>query len=73
MNARCGCGKTTYFFNELSQQDKYMEMKRILYLVDTNMLEDSMVQEYGSMMKIYDKNWINDLDIYLDLRRNKLK
>ena len=50
-----------------------MEMKRILYLVDTNMLEDSMVQEYGSMMKIYDKNWINDLDIYLDLRRNKLK
>ncbi|RDY26809.1 hypothetical protein CHL78_012115 [Romboutsia weinsteinii] len=73
VNAPCGCGKTTYFFNELSQQDKYIEMKRILYLVDTNMLEDSMVQEYGSMMKIYDKDWVNDLDIYLDLREEQAK
>ena len=71
--APCGCGKTTYFFNELSQQEEYIEMKRILYLVDTNMLEDSMVQEYGSMMKIYDKGWVNDLDIYYDLNQDQAK
>lgn len=54
-----GTGKTTYFFNVLSQQ--YENKHRIVYLVDTNMLEDAMLSEYGDVMRDYNKSWFNEL------------
>lgn len=54
-----GTGKTTYFFNELSKQ--YKQKYRIVYLVDTNMLEASMLFKYNDKMKEYDKSWFNEL------------
>lgn len=71
IDAPCGCGKTTYFFNELTTN--YLERKRILYLVDTNMLEKSMVNEHGDKVEIYEKQWFEDLEIALDLSETKIR
>lgn len=50
-----GTGKTTYFFKSLINE--YNNKRRIVYLVDTNMLEDAMLEEYGEYMNVYDKQW----------------
>lgn len=47
----CGSGKTTFFFEYLCK--KY-DTKRILYLVDTTMLKESMVSEYD-ILDYYDR------------------
>lgn len=54
-----GTGKTTYFFNVLSKQ--YNNKHRVVYLVDTNMLEDAMLNEYKDLMRDYNKSWFNEL------------
>ena len=51
IKAPCGSGKTTFFFEYLCK--KY-DTKRILYLVDTTMLKDSMVSEYD-ILDYYDR------------------
>lgn len=55
IEAHCGCGKTTWFFDVLLPS--YQNKHKIVYLVDTNMLEDSMIGKYGDKMKIYDTRW----------------
>ena len=47
----CGSGKTTFFFEYLC---KVYDTKRILYLVDTTMLKESMVSEYD-ILDYYDR------------------
>lgn len=54
-----GTGKTSYFFEGLVNE--YPNKRRIVYLVDTNMLEDSMLHEHRQDMVIYDKRWREDL------------
>lgn len=58
--APCGCGKTTFFFEYLAQQ---YELKRILYVVDTTMLQESMLNEYKQEIISYNK---------LNIFRNKI-
>lgn len=51
IKAPCGAGKTTFFFEYLC---KVYDTKRILYLVDTTMLKESMVAEY-EILDYYDR------------------
>lgn len=51
IKAPCGSGKTTFFFEHLC---KIYDTKRILYLVDTTMLKESMVAEY-EILDYYDR------------------
>lgn len=67
IEAHCGCGKTTWFFEYLLPQ--YMTKHKIVYLVDTNMLEDSMLNEYKDIMQHYGRGWRTD-DIMLDFTTN---
>lgn len=52
----CGTGKTTWFFNDVCL--KY-ERRKIIYLVDTNMLEDQMLYEHKEFNVIaeYNPKW----------------
>lgn len=52
----CGTGKTTWFFNDICS--KYQK-RRIVYLVDTNMLEDQMLYEHKEFNVIaeYSSKW----------------
>lgn len=54
-----GTGKTTYFFEHLIKE--YKNKRRIVYLVDTNMLEESMLQEHQKYAILYEKKWEEDL------------
>ena len=51
IKAPCGSGKTTFFFEYLC---KIYDTKRILYLVDTTMLKESMVADYD-ILEFYDR------------------
>lgn len=44
IHAPCGCGKSSWIFNDLIH--KYPEKRRIVYLVDTLMLKDSILSKY---------------------------
>lgn len=46
--APCGCGKTTYFINELVPEYKD---KTVVYLVDTTNLKESLLEEYPDIFK----------------------
>lgn len=46
--APCGCGKTTYFINELVP--KYKD-KTVMYLVDTTNLKEALLEEYPHIFK----------------------
>ena len=48
----CGTGKTTFFIEEVVKQAKNRE--RILYLVDTKVLEESLLNKYEEYLKPYD-------------------
>lgn len=48
----CGTGKTTFFINEVVKKAKNKE--RILYLVDTSVLEESLLSKYDEYLKPYD-------------------
>lgn len=54
--APCGTGKTTWFFNDVCSQ---YERRRIVYLVDTVMLEDAMLYEHKDLNIIteYKSDW----------------
>lgn len=48
----CGTGKTTFFIDEVVK--KAHNKERILYLVDTSVLEESLLTKYESYLKPYD-------------------
>lgn len=48
----CGTGKTTFFINEVVKKAKNKEL--ILYLVDTSVLEESLLNKYEEYLKPYD-------------------
>lgn len=50
----CGTGKTTFFIEEVVKQARNRE--RILYLVDTKVLEESLLSKYEEYLKPYDKS-----------------
>lgn len=50
----CGTGKTTFFINEVVKKAKNKE--RILYLVDTSVLEESLLNKYDEFLKPYDSS-----------------
>lgn len=50
----CGTGKTTFFINEVVKKAKNKE--RILYLVDTSVLEESLLSKYEEYLKPYDSS-----------------
>lgn len=70
IQAPCGCGKTTAFFEKLITDFRYK--KKIVYLVDTNMLEDAMIQEHNDKVKIYDSSWRETLS-FRDFKNTKEK
>lgn len=47
----CGTGKTTFFIDEVVKKAKNKE--RILYLVDTSVLEESLLSKYEEYLKPY--------------------
>ncbi|PEU27838.1 hypothetical protein CN532_13580 [Bacillus wiedmannii] len=47
----CGTGKTTFFIDEVVKKAKNKE--RILYLVDTSVLEESLLNKYEEFLKPY--------------------
>lgn len=59
--APTGTGKTTYFFDKLIEE--YKNKRRIVYLVDTNMLEESMLQEHQKNTILYKNNWKDNLNL----------
>lgn len=67
IEAHCGCGKTTWFFEHLLPQ--YIAKHKVVYLVDTNMLEDSMINEYKHLMQQYGRGWRCE-DIMMDFTSN---
>ncbi|MCQ6267136.1 DEAD/DEAH box helicase family protein [Fictibacillus sp. WQ 8-8] len=50
----CGTGKTTFFIDEVVKKAKNKE--RILYLVDTSVLEESLLSKYDEYLKPYDSS-----------------
>ena len=44
--APCGCGKTTYITNKVLQEPRFKD-KAVLFIVDTNMLEDQLINMEG--------------------------
>ncbi|PFY33389.1 hypothetical protein COL48_08790 [Bacillus toyonensis] len=48
----CGTGKTTFFIDEVVKKAKNKE--RILYLVDTTVLEESLLNKYDEYLKPFD-------------------
>ncbi|WP_262365328.1 DEAD/DEAH box helicase family protein [Halobacillus karajensis] len=52
MESPCGTGKTTFFINDVVKKAENKE--RILYLVDTSVLKESLLQKYETYLKPYD-------------------
>ncbi|MBK5458041.1 DEAD/DEAH box helicase family protein [Peribacillus sp. TH27] len=50
----CGTGKTTFFIEEVSKKAKNKE--QILYLVDTSILEELLLNKYDEYLKPYDSS-----------------
>ena len=50
--APCGTGKSTYFSEVLCEE---YEPRRILYVVDTTMLKETMLNDHKGIMVLYDK------------------
>ncbi|MBN3553312.1 DEAD/DEAH box helicase family protein [Fictibacillus nanhaiensis] len=60
----CGTGKTTFFIDEVIKKAKNKE--RILYLVDTSVLEESLLTKYEEYLKPYNPTVKGTMEYSID-------
>lgn len=61
--APCGCGKTTYITNKVLQEPRFKD-KAVLFIVDTNMLEDQLINMEG-FTKLENENQLDNPGVYI--------
>lgn len=61
--APCGCGKTTYITNKVLQEPRFKD-KAVLFIVDTNMLEDQLINT-EEFIKLENESQLDNPGVYI--------